>query len=81
MEENRYRFELARSLDEVNEYFNLRRMIFCTEQGLFQDSDVDSIDDIAYPIIAIENATGWGSSSKSARRRAGAASVLAFQKG
>ncbi|BAU43236.1 MSMEG_0567/Sll0786 family nitrogen starvation N-acetyltransferase [Leptolyngbya sp. O-77] len=57
MDSNRYHFELARSPYEVNEYFNLRRMIFCTEQGLFQDSDVDSIDDIAYPIIAIENAT------------------------
>ncbi|MDG2616108.1 GNAT family N-acetyltransferase [Thermoleptolyngbya sichuanensis XZ-Cy5] len=57
MDGKRYHFELMRSLQEVNEYFNLRRMIFCTEQGLFQDSDVDSIDNIAYPIIAIENET------------------------
>ena len=51
----RYTFELARSPQDVQAYFRLRQTIFCDEQGLFSGHDEDEIDDIAYPIIAVEN--------------------------
>lgn len=51
----RYRFELARSPQDLRAYFRLRRTIFCEEQGLFVHSDADDIDDFAYAIIAFEN--------------------------
>jgi putative N-acetyltransferase (TIGR04045 family) len=50
----RYRFELARSPQEIQDYFNLRQAIFCEEQGLFDRHDEDDIDATAYPIIAID---------------------------
>lgn len=48
-----YRFKLATSPQEIAAYFDLRRSIFVEEQGLFQNSDVDEVDDIAYPIVAL----------------------------
>lgn len=54
MTERRYSFQLALSANEVNAYFELRQTIFCREQGLFTDSDVDEIDSSAYPIVAID---------------------------
>ena len=51
-----YRFELARSPQEVRDYFNLRTDIFCEEQGLFVGHDKDDIDTTAYPIIAVADA-------------------------
>ena len=51
---NRYRFELAQSPDTVRAYFDLRQQIFCQEQGLFDHSDEDETDAIAYPIVAID---------------------------
>ncbi|NET47907.1 MAG: GNAT family N-acetyltransferase [Merismopedia sp. SIO2A8] len=50
----RYGFELARSPQEVQAYFDLRKAIFCGEQQLFTDHDKDEVDDYAYPIIAID---------------------------
>jgi putative N-acetyltransferase (TIGR04045 family) len=48
-----YQFKLAIAPSEISDYFALRRSIFVTEQSLFQKSDVDEIDTIAYPIIAL----------------------------
>ncbi len=55
MSSNRYSFKLARTEGEIQGYFDLRRSIFCEEQGLFADSDIDDIDPIAYPIVAIDH--------------------------
>ena len=51
----RYSFELARSPQDLRAYFRLRQAIFSEEQGLFAGDDVDDVDDVAYPIIAVEN--------------------------
>lgn len=48
-----YSFKLALSEREIADYFDLRRQIFCEEQGLFEGSDRDSIDRHSYPIVAI----------------------------
>ena len=48
-----YRFQLARSPQEIDAYFELRQAIFCQEQGLFALSDRDESDPISYPIIAV----------------------------
>jgi len=48
-----YQFKLTTSPQEIAAYFALCRSIFVAEQGLFQDSDIDEIDRIAYPIIAL----------------------------
>jgi putative N-acetyltransferase (TIGR04045 family) len=53
MTETRYSFKLALSPRDISAYFDLRRSIFCDEQGLFSDSDEDEIDAYAYPIVAI----------------------------
>jgi putative N-acetyltransferase (TIGR04045 family) len=50
-----YLFKLAKTAPEIAAYFDLRRSIFVEEQGLFQTSDVDELDAIAYPIIALAN--------------------------
>ncbi len=50
----RYQFKLAQSPAEVRGYFELRQAIFCAEQGLFTNHDRDGIDDLAYPIVAID---------------------------
>jgi putative N-acetyltransferase (TIGR04045 family) len=49
-----YQFKLAHSRSEITDYYALRRQIFVEEQALFQDDDVDALDAIAHPIIAIE---------------------------
>ncbi len=54
MTDRPYRFELAVAAPEIEAYFNLRQLIFCQEQGLFPTSDVDEIDQYAYPIVAID---------------------------
>lgn len=51
----RYTFELAQSVAEVRAYFRLRQAIFCQEQGLFSGDDIDDLDAVAYPIIAVEH--------------------------
>jgi putative N-acetyltransferase (TIGR04045 family) len=43
---------LARTAREQAAYFELRRAIFCGEQGLFAD-DRDASDDRAYPIVCL----------------------------
>lgn len=53
MSTNTYRFKLATSTQEIAAYFALRRSIFAEEQQLFQGNDVDEIDQIAYPIVAL----------------------------
>lgn len=56
-----YSFELAQTPDLLRAYFRLRRSIFCQEQGLFQDHDIDDIDARAYAIVAVEQnvIAGW----------------------
>jgi putative N-acetyltransferase (TIGR04045 family) len=49
-----YLFKLAHTQPEISAYFDLRRKIFVEEQALFQHDDIDALDPIAYPIIAIE---------------------------
>jgi putative N-acetyltransferase (TIGR04045 family) len=49
-----YLFELAYTRSEIAAYYSLRRKIFVEEQALFQNDDVDDLDAIAYPIIAVE---------------------------
>ncbi|MGF1457689.1 MAG: MSMEG_0567/Sll0786 family nitrogen starvation N-acetyltransferase [Leptolyngbyaceae cyanobacterium] len=51
----RYTFELAQAPHDVRAYFRLRREIFCEEQGLFAEDDIDATDDVAYSIIAVEH--------------------------
>jgi putative N-acetyltransferase (TIGR04045 family) len=51
-----YHFKLAETPKEVSAYFALRHAIFLEEQGLFQGSEVDELDAIAYPIIALDTA-------------------------
>lgn len=57
MSTNSYQFKLATDTAEIAAYFALRRAIFAEEQQLFQEDDVDEIDDIAYPIVAISTIT------------------------
>lgn len=47
-----YQFKLAKSQTEIEAYFELRRSIFTEEQQLFEN-DVDELDNIAHPIIAL----------------------------
>ncbi len=51
----KYQFKLALSPKEIAAYYQLRQEIFCKEQEIFATSDRDEYDDIAYPIIAINN--------------------------
>ena len=49
-----YLFKLAKTQPEISAYFDLRHKIFVEEQEIFKRNDVDAIDEIAYPIIAVE---------------------------
>ncbi len=55
MTSDRYRFMLALTGADIQAYFDLRRTIFCEEQGIFEDTDTDSTDRQAYPIIAVDH--------------------------
>jgi putative N-acetyltransferase (TIGR04045 family) len=44
--------EVAREPWQIQAYFRLRRQIFALEQGLFEGSDRDLLDDSATPIVA-----------------------------
>lgn len=44
-------FKIARTRDELDGYWALRRAIFCEEQGIFRDTDRDVIDEHAIPIV------------------------------
>lgn len=52
-----YQFKLATQEEEVTAYFALRCTIFAQEQGLFEENDLDEVDRIAYPIVAITRDT------------------------
>ncbi|MBE9139070.1 GNAT family N-acetyltransferase [Nodosilinea sp. LEGE 07088] len=52
---HRYSFELAKSSADFKGYFTLRQAIFCEEQGLFDQDDGDTIDGVAYPIVALDH--------------------------
>jgi putative N-acetyltransferase (TIGR04045 family) len=45
---------LARGPAEHAGYFELRRQIFCEEQGVFAGDDRDAIDDQAFGIVCLE---------------------------
>ena len=51
----KYQFKLALSPNHIEAYFLLRQQIFCQEQGIFETSDRDDFDSIAYPIIAVND--------------------------
>ena len=69
-----YCFKLATSPFELRGYFALRHSIFVEEQQLFQSGDVDEMDAIAYPIVAL--ATGVKETAETQRRRVGKPLVL-----
>ncbi len=48
-----YTYKLAETPQEYRAYFQLRSAIFAEEQSLFDGSDEDDLDEIAYPIVAI----------------------------
>lgn len=50
-----YVFKLAQTEAEIAAYFALRQQIFVEEQSVFAESDVDPLDAIAYPIIALQS--------------------------
>ncbi len=52
---HRYSFELAKTPHDLEGYFALRQAIFCEEQGLFDHDDADTLDGVAYPIVAIDH--------------------------
>jgi putative N-acetyltransferase (TIGR04045 family) len=49
-----YQFKLAHAQSEIADYYSLRRKIFVEEQALFPHNDIDNLDSIAHPIIAVE---------------------------
>lgn len=53
MSQSSYRFEIATAAPYRQAYFELRRRIFCEEQGLFEGSDRDLYDEYSYPIVAL----------------------------
>jgi hypothetical protein len=46
-----YVFKIAKEPLELEGYWDLRRSIFCDEQGIFQGTDRDAIDEGAIPIV------------------------------
>jgi putative N-acetyltransferase (TIGR04045 family) len=48
-----YLFKLAHTQSEITDYYALRRKIFVEEQALFLSDDLDALDAIAHPIIAV----------------------------
>lgn len=58
MAKRTYRFQLALSAEEIEQYFELRSQIFCQEQGLFEETDRDAVDRHSYPIVAIAHREG-----------------------
>jgi putative N-acetyltransferase (TIGR04045 family) len=65
---NSYQFRLATTSEEIANYFALRKTIFVQEQQLFQGSDMDPIDEIAHPIVAIHSKHSSGSNSNSLKK-------------
>jgi putative N-acetyltransferase (TIGR04045 family) len=57
----RFSFHLLRARSPLlASYWKLRGDIFCQEQHLFEASDRDELDEIAYPIVAINHTLGLG---------------------
>ncbi|MFL1876419.1 MSMEG_0567/Sll0786 family nitrogen starvation N-acetyltransferase [Hansschlegelia beijingensis] len=50
-----YQIKWATDPWEVSGAMALRRDVFCAEQGLFDASDRDAIDDVAAPIVALSS--------------------------
>lgn len=48
-----YQIKFATDAWEQNGATQLRRQVFCAEQGLFEGDDRDAVDEIAIPIVAI----------------------------
>lgn len=44
---------------EVEQAYALRRRVFCQEQGIFEDDDLDEIDKKARILVALGNNGGW----------------------
>ena len=44
-------FKIAREFEELDGYWKVRRAIFCEEQGIFEGSDRDAVDERALPIV------------------------------
>ena len=44
-------YKIATTRDELDGYWKLREEVFCEEQHVFEESDRDSIDETAIPII------------------------------
>src|SRR5258707_8441349 len=44
-------FKIAETRLELEGYWALRRAIFCEEQGIFRESDWDTVDECAIPIV------------------------------
>ncbi|TXI82104.1 MULTISPECIES: MSMEG_0567/Sll0786 family nitrogen starvation N-acetyltransferase [unclassified Cupriavidus] len=53
-----YRIRWATAPWEVSAAMQLRRAVFCTEQGLFDGDDRDEIDDIAQLLVAVRSEAG-----------------------
>ena len=55
---DRFTFHLLRSESTLMKgYWSLRRGIFCSEQHVFEESDRDELDAIAYPIAALHHSS------------------------
>ena len=55
---DRFTFHLLRADSFlIQGYWSLRRSIFCSEQHVFEDSDRDELDAIAYPIAALHHSS------------------------
>ena len=50
-----FRVKSATLAWERNRAAALRRQVFCEEQGIFQDTDRDAIDDRAIPLVALSS--------------------------
>jgi len=51
-------FKIAQTQLELEGYWALRRAIFCQEQGIFQESDRDTVDERAIPIVCASLVAG-----------------------
>ena len=58
---DRFSFHLLRNRSSlIDGYWQLRSAIFCEEQHLFETSDLDELDERAYPIAAVHHGENHG---------------------
>jgi putative N-acetyltransferase (TIGR04045 family) len=58
---DRFSFHLLRNRSSlIDGYWQLRSEIFCEEQHLFETSDIDELDERAYPIAAVHHGEKHG---------------------